>query len=210
MPYTLPALPWDYAALEPAIPERIVQLHHDRHHRAYVEAANRAAEQLAEARQRGDLDAVGAIERVHAFNLSGHTLHSLYWQNLTPAGGGRPKGSLARQIARDFGDFDAFRAQLSRTADSVTGSGWAVLAWDVVGGRLVVEQIHDHGSDSAQGALPLLVLDVWEHAYYLKYGPDRKRYVEAIWELWNWEDVEARLDAARRVDLGLRGVVEVA
>jgi Fe-Mn family superoxide dismutase len=208
MAYTLPALPYDYRALEPHIPERILQLHHDRHHRTYVEAANKAIQEIAEARQRKQLEKIGALERVLAFNLSGHTLHSLFWQNLTPNGGGKPKGGLAEQIVRDFGSFEAFRGELSQTSASVMGSGWGALAWDVLGKRLVVEQIHDHGSDTAQGSLPLLVLDVWEHAYYLHYGPDKKRYVEAIWELWNWDDVARRLDAVRKVDLGLKGVVE--
>jgi Fe-Mn family superoxide dismutase len=201
--YTLPDLRYDYGALEPHISGEIMTLHHDKHHRAYVDGANRAIEQLEEVRARHDYARLGPLEKALAFNLSGHVLHSLFWQNLSPDGGGEPEGELADAITEHFGGFGALRKQLIQTATGVMGSGWGVLAWDPVGRRLVTLQIHDHQSEIVQAAVPLLVLDVWEHAYYLQYKNDRASFCESIWSLWNWPDVEARFERAARIDLGL-------
>jgi Fe-Mn family superoxide dismutase len=207
--YVLPDLRYDYGALEPHISGEIMRLHHDKHHRAYVDGANTAMERLAEARQKGDFARVAALEHALAFNLSGHVLHSLFWQNLAPDGGDRPDGILSAALARDFGGFDAFRAQMIGTASTIMGSGWAVLAWDPIGRRLVTAQIHDHQSEITQAGIPLLVLDAWEHAYYLQYRNEKAKYFQAVWNLWNWSDVQARFEVAKGIDLRLDQVVEL-
>jgi Fe-Mn family superoxide dismutase len=201
--YKLPDLPYDYAALEPHISGRIMELHHNAHHAGYVKKANAAIEQLAEARDKEDFTRIGALERALAFNLSGHILHSLFWQNLKPGGGGKPNAELAGAMERDFGGFDAFRKQLKEVAATVMGSGWAALVWEPLGERLLVTQIYDHQSNLAQSGVPLMVLDAWEHAYYLQYENRKTDYFEAVWNVWNWEDVERRFLAGRRLDLSL-------
>jgi len=201
--YTLPELPYDYAALEPHISGRIMQLHHDKHHKAYVDGANKALEQIQEAREKGNLATIGALERALAFNVSGHVLHSLFWLNLTPSGGGEPKGELASAIARDFGSFALFKEQMTKTAATIMGSGWAALVWEPLGQHLVTTQIYDHQANVTQGGFPLMVIDAWEHAFYLQYVNEKAKFFEAIWNLWNWQDIERRLQSARQVDLSL-------
>ena len=201
--YTLPDLPYDYGALEPHVSGDIMRLHHDKHHAAYVKGANDALEGLADARARDDYSRIAALERSLAFNVSGHVLHSLYWQNLAPGAGGEPTGALATQIARDFGAFARFRGELTSAAMSIMGSGWAALVWDPLGKRLLTTQIHDHQNQITQGGVPILVLDAWEHAYYLQYGPEKKRYFEAIWNVWNWADAGRRFEGVRGIDLAL-------
>lgn len=202
--YLLPDLPYDYAALEPHISARIMELHHDKHHKVYVEGANQALEELQAARAKGDFSKIAALEKALAFNASGHILHSLFWQNLSPTGGERPAGALAEQINRDFGAFDAFKTQLTRAAATVMGSGWAALVWDPAGGRLMTVQIHNHQSETVQASVPLLVLDAWEHAYYLQYQNEKTKFFEAVWNVWNWDDVARRFAAARQMDLALQ------
>jgi len=202
--YQLPDLPYDYGALEPHISGRIMELHHDAHHAGYVKKANAAVEQLAEARDKEDFARIAALERALAFNLSGHVLHSLFWKNLSPEGGGKPKAELASAIERDFGGFDAFRRQLKEVAATVMGSGWAALVWEPLGERLLVTQIYDHQSNLAQSGVPLMVLDAWEHAYYLQYENRKTDYFEAVWNVWDWEDIQRRFLAGRRLDLSLR------
>jgi Fe-Mn family superoxide dismutase len=197
-PYVLPELAYDYGALEPYISGHIMELHHDKHHRGYVEGANRTLEQLAEARTQGKFDNVAALEQVLAFDASGHLLHSLFWQNLAPRAGGEPTGALGTAVERDFGGFQAFKKQLSQTAATIMGSGWAALLWDTLSEQLMVVQLHDHQSRTIQGAVPLLVLDVWEHAYYLQYETAKARYIEAVWNLWNWAAIEERYDTISR------------
>jgi len=206
--YTLPDLPYDYGALEPHISGEIMQLHHDKHHRTYVSGANQALEELQEARQKNDFAKIATLERALAFNVSGHILHSIFWQNLSRDGGGEPEGELANQIERDFGSFPAFKSQMVRAAATIMGSGWAALAWDPVSDSLITIQIHDHQSETAQGSIPLLVLDAWEHAYYLQYRSDKVKFFEAVWNLWNWEDVTTRYRAVQKMDLGLRHAVQ--
>jgi superoxide dismutase, Fe-Mn family len=195
--YTLPDLAYDYGALEPHISGRIMQLHHDKHHSAYVKGANETLEKLAEARQKNDFASIAGLERSFAFHVSGHVLHSLLWRNMKPKAGGRPTGELAKAIDRDFGSFDAFRKQLIAAASSIMGSGWAALVWEPAAGRLVTAQIYDHQGNLTQGGTPLLVLDAWEHAFYLQYQNRKTEFFEAVWNVWNWEDVAARLEAAR-------------
>ena len=201
--YTLPELSYEYSALEPLISAEIMQLHHDKHHRAYVDGANAAVDKLAEARRSGELTHVAALERELAFNVSGHVLHSMFWQNLSPEGGGETDGVLSVAIRRDFGTFDLMKKQLVKAAASIMGSGWGALVWDPVARRLSTSQIHDHQSEVTQGGIPILVIDAWEHAYYLQYKTDKAKYFEALWNLWNWRDVEARFGMVRQLDLGL-------
>jgi Fe-Mn family superoxide dismutase len=202
--YKLPALSYDYGALEPHISGKIMQLHHDKHHRAYVDGANTALEGLAEARAKNEFSKIASLERALAFHVSGHVLHSMFWQNLTPDGGGEPDGALAAQIQQDFGSFQSFRDQLIGAAMTIMGSGWATLAWDPIGKRLLTTQIHDHQNETTQGGVPILVLDAWEHAYYLQYGPDKKAFFEVVWKLWNWKDVAERFGTVRNLDLSIR------
>jgi superoxide dismutase, Fe-Mn family len=203
--YSLPDLPYDHGALEPHISGKIMELHHGKHHAAYVKNANLTLGRLAEARQAEDYTRLGALEKALAFNLSGHILHSIFWQNLTPKGGDRPGGLLAETIDRDFGDFEKFKRHLTESAASIMGSGWAALTWEPIGERLLVTQIYDHQSNLNQGGVPLMVIDAWEHAYYLQYQNQKKAFFEAVWNLWNWKDVGERFDAARKLHLGLRG-----
>ncbi|GAB2910936.1 superoxide dismutase [Nonomuraea fastidiosa] len=195
--YTLPDMPYDYAALEPAITGEILELHHAKHHAAYVKGANDTLERLAEAREKGEFGGLVGLEKTFAFNLSGHVLHSIFWQNLSPDGGDRPDGDLAAAIDEHFGSFEAFKKQLTTATTTVQGSGWGVLAWEPVGRRLVVEQVYDHHGNVGMNTTPLLVFDAWEHAYYLQYRNVRPDYVEKLWDLINWNDVIARYDAAR-------------
>jgi superoxide dismutase, Fe-Mn family len=194
--YTLPDLPYDYAALEPAMTGEILELHHDKHHAAYVKGANDTLEQLAEARGKEQFGTLVGLEKTLAFNLSGHVLHSIFWQNLSPDGGDRPDGRLGAAIEEHFGSFDAFAGQLSAATTTVQGSGWGVLAWEPVGRRLLVQQVYDHHGNVGTGSTPLLVFDAWEHAYYLQYRNVRPDYVERLWGLVSWADVAARYEAA--------------
>ncbi|KJL32466.1 superoxide dismutase [Microbacterium oxydans] len=201
--YTLPELPYDYSALEPHISGKIMELHHSKHHQAYVTGANTALEQLAAARSAGDLAVVNKLEKDLAFNLGGHINHSVFWQNLSPEGGGAPEGELEAALVDAFGSIDAFRAHFTATALGVQGSGWAVLAWDSVGASPVIFQLFDQQGNAPLGVIPLLQLDVWEHAYYLDYLNVRADYVKAFWNLVNWPDVQRRFQAARTATQGL-------
>jgi Fe-Mn family superoxide dismutase len=196
--YALPDLPYDYAALEPAITGQILELHHAKHHAAYVKGANDTLEQLAEARDKDQITPTSLVglEKTFAFNLSGHVLHSIFWQNLSPDGGDRPDGALSDAIDEHLGSFEQFKKQLTTATASVQGSGWGVLAWEPLGKRLIVEQVYDHHGNVGQGSVPLLVFDAWEHAYYLQYKNVRPDYVTKLWDLVNWEDVTARYTAA--------------
>jgi Fe-Mn family superoxide dismutase len=196
MTYVLPELPYDPAALEPHISGQIIELHHDKHHATYVSGANATVDKLAAARTADDFGAIVGLEKTLAFNVSGHVLHSVYWQNMSPDGGGEPEGDLSAALISDFGSFGAFKAQLTQATSTVQGSGWGALAWDPLGRRLLVEQIYDHQGNSSQGAVPLLVIDIWEHAFYLQYKNVKADYVTAFWNLVNWPDVAARYAAA--------------
>ncbi len=202
--YRLPVLPYDYSALEPHISGRIMELHHDKHHATYVEGANKTLEQLDEARDKADFTRLAALEKALAFNLSGHILHSLFWQNMMPKGGDKPEGELAEALQRDFGGFDSFKKQLSQAAATIMGSGWAALVWEPLGGRLLTTQIYDHQSNLSQGGIPLLVIDAWEHAFYLQYENRKAEFFEAVWKVWNWKDVAQRFHDARKVNVDIR------
>ncbi|MFV0524116.1 MAG: superoxide dismutase [Acidimicrobiales bacterium] len=194
--YTLPDLPYDHGALEPAISGSIIELHHDKHHAAYVLGANRVSDQLAEARASGSYDGIVGLEKTLAFHLSGHALHSIYWTNLSPDGGGEPDGVLAEAIDRDFGGFEQFRAHLTAVTNGVQGSGWGALSYDSLSKRLMVEQIQDHQANHSPSTTPLLVFDIWEHAFYLQYRNVKADYVDALWTIVNWDNVVDRFVAA--------------
>jgi len=203
--YTLPELRYDYSALEPHISGKIMQLHHDKHHAGYVKGANTALDRLAEAREKGHFENIGALERALAFNLSGHVLHSAFWQNMAPKAGGRPQGALASAIVEEFGSFEILQKQINAVAATIMGSGWAALVWEPLGKKLLVTQIYDHQSNLAQAGTPLLVLDAWEHAFYLQYQDRKAEFFDAVWNVWNWEDVAERFQAARRGNVELVG-----
>jgi Fe-Mn family superoxide dismutase len=175
----------------------MLELHHSKHHKAYVDGLNQTLEKLAAARESGDMSALVGLEKTLAFNLSGHVLHTLFWKNLSPQGGDRPHGELAAAIDENFGSFDAFRKQLTGAASTVQGSGWGALSWEPIGERLYIEQVYDHQGNVGQSGVPLLVIDAWEHAYYLQYENRRADYVEALWNVLHWEDVAARFERSR-------------
>lgn len=199
--YVLPDLDYDYGALEPHISGQIMELHHDKHHAAYVKKANETLEKLDEARDKADYTRIAGLEKALAFNLSGHMLHSVFWKNMRPKGGGRPDGSIAQSILKDFGSFAAFQQQMNEVSGSIMGSGWGALIYEPIAGRLLTCQIYDHQSNLAQGGVPLLVMDAWEHAYYLQYKTEKAKFFDAVWNLWDWDDVSARYEAARGVNL---------
>ena len=206
--YVLPDLHYDYGALEPHISGKIMELHHDKHHAGYVKGANTAIEKLDEAREKEDFTRVAAMEKALAFNLSGHVLHSLFWQNLTPKANDRPSGALSERITNDFGSFERLKKQMNEVAGTIMGSGWAALVWEPLAGRLLTTQIYDHQSNLAQGGIPLMVIDAWEHAFYLQYQNRKTEFFDAIWNCWNWKDVAERFEAARQVNVELTGAVK--
>lgn len=201
--YTLPDLDWDYAALEPHISGQINELHHQKHHAGYVNGANAALEKLDEARAKQDFSAIVLHEKSLAFNLGGHVNHTLWWKNLSPNGGDKPTGELAAAIDDAFGSFDIFRAQFNAAATTVQGSGWAALGWDTLGNRLRIFQVYDHQSNFPLGTVPLLLLDMWEHAFYLQYKNVKADFANAFWNIVNWEDVQSRYAAATSKTKGL-------
>jgi Fe-Mn family superoxide dismutase len=182
-----------------------MELHHGKHHASYVKNANDVLEQFDQARAKNDLSRIASLEKALAFNLSGHILHSILWLNMKPQGGGEPDGKLRAALDRDFGGFEPFKKQLTQVASSIMGSGWAALVWEPLGGRLLTTQIYDHQSNLSQAGVPLMVIDAWEHAYYLQYKNEKTAFFDAVWNLWNWRDISQRFEAAQCVQLGLDG-----
>lgn len=195
--HQLPPLPYAYDALEPHIDAETMRLHHSKHHQSYVDGLNRAEKMLAEARRTGDFALVKHWEREAAFHGAGHYLHTLFWFGMAPHAGGKPTGSLAAQLQKDFGGFEAFRSHFSAAAEHVEGGGWAILVWSPRSHRTEVLQAEKHQNLSQWDVVPLLALDVWEHAYYVKYRNARPAYIEAWWNTVNWKHVNDRLEAAR-------------
>ena len=198
--YVLPELDYDYSALEPFIAGEIMELHHDKHHAGYVSGANAALEALEEARKAGNAeDKIATISKNLAFNLGGHINHSLFWKNLAPKQDGRPEGELAAAIDEGFGSFEQFQKEFNAAATSIQGSGWAVLAWDMLSQRLVIQQVtNGHHDNHALTLIPLLLLDMWEHAFYLQYKNVKGDYVKAFWNVVNWEEVQKRFADASK------------
>ncbi|WP_330445911.1 superoxide dismutase [Kocuria rhizophila] len=195
--FTLPDLPYDYAALEPHISAQIMQLHHDKHHNTYVTGANTALEKMEKARANGDAAGAAKLSKDLQFNLGGHINHSIFWKNLSPEGGDKPTGELAAAIDNFFGSFDAFRDQFTAVATTIQGSGWAILAYEPIAGNLVIEQMYDQQNGVPVATIPLLQLDMWEHAFYLDYQNVKADYVKAFWNIVNWADVSERFEKAR-------------
>lgn len=194
--YVLPDLPYAYDALEPHISAEIMELHHSKHHQAYVDGANAALAALEKAREAGDHPAINLHEKNLAFHLGGHSNHSVFWKNMTPDSAGAPAGALAEAIDTSFGSLDAFKKQFGAAALGLQGSGWAVLAYDTIGGGLITFQLYDQQGNVPVGTVPLLMLDMWEHAFYLDYKNVKAKYVDAWWNVVNWDDVAERHDRA--------------
>ncbi|MBN9754834.1 Superoxide dismutase [Mn] [Pseudonocardia sp. Ae406_Ps2] len=195
--YTLPDLPYDYSALAPHIAPEIMELHHSKHHNTYVQGLNTTLDKLAEARDRNDFGAIVGLEKTLAFNLGGHVNHSAFWNNLSPDGGDKPTGDLAAAIDEDFGSFDGFQAHFTAAATTIQGSGWAILGYDQLGDRLLIHQLYDQQSQLPAGQTPIVLLDMWEHAFYLQYKNVKPDYVKAWWNVVNWADAAQRFALAR-------------
>jgi len=199
--YSLPKLPYDYAALAPYISEEQLKLHHQKHHQAYVNGANALFEKLDKARkENSDTDMKATLKEL-SFHIGGFKLHNLFWENLAPAGkrgGGAPAGDLAKTIDAEFTGFDRFKKEFTQAAVSAEGSGWAALTFCRKTHRPLVMQIEKHNTNVMPGYEILMVLDVWEHAYYLDYKNDRAKYVEGFWNIVNWDAVAQRLDRMRK------------
>jgi Fe-Mn family superoxide dismutase len=199
--YSLPKLPYEYTALAPYISEEQLKLHHQKHHQAYVNGANAIFEKLDKARkENADLDMKATLKEL-SFHIGGYKLHNKFWENLAPAGkggGGVPKGVLAKVIDGEFGKFDRFKKEFTQAAASAEGSGWAALTFCRKTGRPLIIQIEKHNTNIPPGYDILMVLDVWEHAYYLDYKNDRAKFVEAFWNIVNWDAVAQRFDKLKK------------
>lgn len=202
-PYTLSPLPYGYADLEPYIDAETMKLHHDIHHAGYVKGANAALAQLEQIRQAGGdlIQQVRAVTDSLSFNLSGHVLHEIFWRVMAKNAGGDPPAdsAIGRLITRDFGSVEAFRGHFAAAAQQVQGSGWGILAYEPLAQRLVVLQAEKHQNTGAWGSVPLLVVDVWEHAYYLKYQNKRSDYIKAYMQVINWQAVDEQLTYALKL-----------
>ncbi|OKP99898.1 Fe-Mn family superoxide dismutase [Paenibacillus sp. P46E] len=197
--HTLPPLPYAYNALEPYIDEKTMRIHHDKHHQSYVDGLNKAEKKLAEARKTRDFDLVKHWERELAFNGAGHYLHTIFWNVMSPQGGGRPTGALLDAIEHSFGSYEAFKEQFTEAANKVEGGGWAILVWSPRSHRLEILTAEKHQNLSQWDVVPLLTLDVWEHAYYLKHQNNRADYIKDWWKVVNWPYVSERFTAARKL-----------
>ena len=194
--YSLPPLSYDYDALEPCIDAETMRLHHDIHFAGYTRGLNQALEQLAEARESDNYSAVAHWQNQLAFNGAGYVLHTVFFQTMSPAGSTSPSNALKTTLAAHFGSFEGFKKHFSEASAIVQGSGWGLLGLQPLGRKLLVLQAEKHQNLTQWGIIPLLALDVWEHAYYLKYQNRRRDYISNWWEVVNWHQVEANLDAA--------------
>lgn len=194
--HALPPLPYDYSALKPWIDDLTMQIHYDHHHRQCVDALNAAQERLVAAWQSGDFCLARHLQRLVALNESAHFLHSVFWETMGPNQGGQPGGELADQISQDFGSFPSFKSRFSAAAGSLQDGGWVVLAWHPGTEQVVIRTAERHWLPVGWGGGVLLALDVWEHAYYLKYQNRRAEYVHNWWNTVNWPRVAQRFAAA--------------
>ncbi|KGX92211.1 superoxide dismutase [Pontibacillus halophilus JSM 076056 = DSM 19796] len=197
--HTLPPLPYSYDALEPYISKEIMKLHHDQHHQSYVEGLNEAEQQLQQLRKTGKNRLIRYWLRQQAFHGSGHFLHTIFWNSMSPNGGGKPKGDLLQRINRDFGSYSAFKRQFSEAAKSVEAVGWALLVWELRSGRLAIQTAEKHQQMALWDVIPILLLDVWEHAYYLQYDNKRGEYVDNWWNIVNWRNAEKRFNRVKNL-----------
>jgi Fe-Mn family superoxide dismutase len=194
--YALPQLPYGYDQLQPYISKEQLTLHHQKHHQAYVNGANAILERLDKARKEGaDLDVKATLKEL-SFHIGGHLLHSLFWANLAPSGkdGGKPTGTLGTALEKEFGSLERFKREFSLTATSVEGSGWAALSFCRQTNRPIIMQIEKHNANVYPMFTILMVIDVWEHAYYLDYKNERAKFVDAFWNIVNWDEVNKRLE----------------
>ncbi|NP_001279581.1 superoxide dismutase [Mn], mitochondrial [Callorhinchus milii] len=197
--HTLPDLPYDYGALEPHVGAEIMQLHHSKHHATYVNNLNVTEEKYAESLAKGDVSTQVFLQPALRFNGGGHINHSIFWTNLSPNGGGEPSGELMAAIKRDFGTFEKLKEKMSTISVGVQGSGWGWLGYNKDAGRLQLAACPNQDPlQGTTGLIPLLGIDVWEHAYYLQYKNVRPDYVKAIWNIINWENVAQRFNAAKK------------
>jgi Fe-Mn family superoxide dismutase len=194
--YTLPELPYAYDALAPHLSAKVLELHHDKHHAAYVKGANATVEALQGEVPDGQLP---GLQRTLAFNLGGHVLHSVLWTCMAPPAdaASRPEGELAAAVDEAFGSFESLQQRMSTAITTLQGSGWALLAWDPVGARLHVFQVHDHQNELAPGIRPLFAIDGWEHTYYLDYTNDKAAYLAGFWKVADWRAAGARFATVR-------------
>lgn len=199
--FVLPPLPYGASDLEPHIDAQTMNIHHDRHHAGYVRGLNSALQALQEVRLGGDTKRVEALSRDLAFNLGGHLNHTLFWNNMTP-GGSEPSEELVSRLEGSFNSYEAFQAHFKAAAGSVKGSGWAWLVFEPLSGQMMILQMFDQQDGTPPGLVPLLGVDVWEHAYYLKYQNRRAEYIDAFMRVVNWREVEQRLNAARSAARG--------
>ncbi|MGG0284537.1 superoxide dismutase [Peribacillus butanolivorans] len=197
--HTLPPLPYAYNALEPTISEEIMYLHHDKHHQTYVDGLNKAELMMKNARETKDYSLLKHWEKEAAFHGSGHYLHTIFWEGMIPRGGGQPKGDLLKQIEKDFGSFAAFKNHFSEAAKQVEGVGWAILVWVPRARKLEILQSELHMILTQWDTIPVLVLDVWEHAYYLQYKNNRASYVDKWWDVVNWPQTALRFTEAKKL-----------
>jgi Fe-Mn family superoxide dismutase len=193
--YQLPELPYGYNELAPFMSEEQLTLHHQKHHQAYVNGANAIFEKLDKARKEGsDIDVKATLKEL-SFNIGGHVLHTLFWGNLAPTGkGNKPTGNFGKAIDQEFGSFEQFKKEFAQAAVSVEGSGWAALTFCRLTGRPIIMQIEKHNMNVYPMFTILMVLDVWEHAYYLDYKNLRAQFVEGFWNNVNWKEVGKRFD----------------
>ncbi|MBA2870089.1 Fe-Mn family superoxide dismutase [Anoxybacillus calidus] len=197
--HVLPPLPYAYEALEPYISREIMRLHYTKHHQSYVDGLNKAEKMMQKARETENYDLLKHWEREAAFHGSGHYLHTIFWNNMSPNGGGKPKGELLQQINKDFGSFEKFKKHFTEAADKAEGVGWALLVWSPRSHRLEILQTEKHQLMTQWDTIPLLVLDVWEHAYYLQYKNERAAYIKNWWNVVNWQYVEQRFKEASKL-----------
>jgi Fe-Mn family superoxide dismutase len=194
--YSLPELPYGYKDLAPHMSEEQLKVHHDKHHAAYVKGANATLEKLDKARiEKAELDIKATLKEL-SFQIGGHLLHSMFWANLVPAGkgGAAPAGTLAKEIDKEFGSFERFKKEFSQAAASVEGSGWAALSFCPLTKRPIIMQIEKHNTNVYPMYNILMVIDVFEHAYYIDYKNDRAKFIEAFWNIVNWAEVNNRLE----------------
>jgi len=199
--YSLPKLNYGYKDLEPLYSSEMLEIHHSKHHSGYVDGANAVLDKLSEARKSSDYDALNQLQKSLAFNVSGHVMHSLFWRCMAPNGGGDPSAGVAKRLGEDFGSVAAMREQMTSAATSLQGSGWVALSWEPMAQGLIIEQVYDHQGNTGSATMPVLVIDCWEHAYYLQYKNEKAKWLKSFWELVDWSGVEARLQDCETIKI---------
>lgn len=194
--YALPDLGYDFNALEPVISQETLQIHYSKHHQGYVNNLNQALDKYHDAELKNDIQAMVVFQEAIRFNGGGHINHSFFWKNLSPKAKQQPEGELLQLLKKEFGSFDAFKSRFNAQAASIQGSGWAWLAYDKTAKSLQIAVTSNHGTVRPQGLVPLMVVDMWEHAYYLQYRNEKKRFLQEIWQVLDFGEVEKRFSKA--------------